>query len=319
MKKIKLLILLIRFISGIFIYKQIDSRSAVTKKNEGSIENPKISIDMLGTGVAQKAYISYSDNEILIQVKDGDELVAKEELEKGKFKEPIVLSGVKLSTSDPKEYLHWVQTAGPHQFESFFFTVDNGKVVNLLGADLESELWYAPFWTSRGSDILIKDIDEDGFKEVVEFVDEYPPEAPRLIDDEIKQITKNEFDDDVEDDMWEIISRENSGEGRGFRAVWNIYSFVDAEKPYFRKLNNEELEDMTRILLKASPAYLGDSTFSMNTEEGLFTPDPETDLSDTISRSQLTDNSIEFNEFVRDFWAGGYYLEPFGEYKPIKK
>jgi len=319
MKIIKLLILLVIFILGIFIYKHIDSKSGVTKENEGSIEKPMISVDLLGTGVAQQTYISYSDNEILIQVKDGDELVAEGELEKGKFREPRELSGVQLSTSDSKEYLHWVQTAGPHQFESFFFTVDNGKIVNLLGADLENELWYAPFWTSRGNDILIKDIDEDGLKEVVEFVDEYPPEAPRLIDDEIKQITKNEFDDDVEDDMWEIVSRENSGKGRGFRAVWNIYSFVDAEKPYFRKLNNEELEDVTRILLITSPAYLGKSTFSMNIEEGLFTPDPETDLSDTISRSQLTDNSIEFNEFVRDFWAGGYYSEPFGKYKPIKK
>ncbi len=72
---------------------------------------------------------------------------------------------------------------------------------------------------------------------------------------------------------------------------------------------------MVKILLKNSPAYLGKITPAPVENQTFFT-NPVEDLSDTISRTQLSQDSIEFNEFVREFWAGGFYSEAFGDHIP---
>lgn len=314
----KLLIVLLVIASVSLFYTQSNNSSSDVIESAVS-GDVMANVDLLGTGTPQQVYVDYLDGKTIIEVRENNQVVAQTELGSYGLKEASELTGVKLSNSSNKEYLHWVQIAGPHHFESIFFTIYDGQVRALMAADLEEETWYMPFWVSRGQDILVKDIDNDDLLEIVEFVDEYPEDAPRLVDVEIEKITKNEFDEDTKDDMWEIVSRENSGLGRGFRVAWNIYSFVDVDKPYFKKLNSEEYDEMVGVLLKDSPAFLGTATFSINPEEGLFTADPAVSLEDTISRNQIGDDSREFNNFVRDFWAGGYYQEPFGDHKPIIK
>lgn len=313
----KIMIMLIIILLAFFSYQKWTTSLQIKK----SFKTSDINIDLLGTGTPQQVYVSYLDDKTIIEVKEKNKTITQSEFANKEIKKPTKLSAIKFKDSETKEYLHWHQFAGPHQFESVFFTIYDKQLVMLMAADLESESWYMPFWTSRGKNILIKDIDQDGFKEIVEFVDEFPVDAPRLEDLEIKKIFQEEFakqglDQKGMDESWQIINRENNGLGRGFRVVWNIYSFVDVKKPYFKKLNIKEYDAMVEILLKDSPAFLGTATFSMNPEDGLYTFDPEISLADTISRRQISRDAIEFNNLVRKFWAGGYYQKPFGEQMP---
>lgn len=309
-------------------WKHGQKEKEITEKIEQKIAvaDDFVQADLLGKGSKQQVYVTYSDPDnfhITIEVEENNQKVANIGFNVPGIKQASELRAIKLNESDSKEYIQWIQIAGAHHFESLFFELKEGQIELLFGADIENESWYMPFWTSRGKNILIKDIDGDGLKEVVEFADEYPPGTPKLDDMVTKNIMEDTFRDsgiseELIEEHWKIVSRENLGIGRGFRVVWNIYSFVDGENPYLKKLNSEEYTSMVSILLKDSPAFKGETTFSVDTEEGLYTLDPEISLADTISRDQLSQDSIDFNEFVRELWAG-YYSEPYGSDGPGSK
>lgn len=316
-KKLFLIIVLLALVLIPWRFKEKNNQQTIIENSFTEQTNIKIvKVNFLGTDEHQQVVVKYENGYANIAVEIGNKVISADSFPEEFLRPPEELSAITLSENSKKQYLFWKQVAGPHHFEIYVFTVYNNKLVNLLAANFETEKWYMPFWLSRGPELLIKDINQDGLKEIVEFVDEFPAQSPRLNDQEIKKITIDQFGEQDGEKVWKIVSRENSGKGRGLRVAWNIYSFIDAEKPYFKKLNDNDYEQMVKILLKDSPAYLGKSTFSMEIEDGLFTPDPNIDLSDTISRSQLSKDSIEFNNYVRDFWAGNYYEEEFGKHRP---
>lgn len=318
--KIVLIVIFFGFIYT-YVYKEVRKISQPSKVSPISTETPTIEVNFLGIDKPQQVFIEKSGDGAKIKLKKDGKLLDEVNYPRDTFGQLANPEIVKFNDRSNKEYLVWTDSVGPHQYEVTVMAANEEQITMLYAADFEQKTWYAPFWVSRGNKVLIKDINNDGLKEIVEFTDEYPVNAPRLNDSEVEKITRevfseNEIGKEKTDQMWKIVRRENNGLGRGFRVAWSIYSFVDSEKPYFKKLNNQEYEEMVKILLKDSPAYHGKSKFSMNPKDGLFTLDPEVDLSDTISRSQLSKDSIEFNEFVRKFWAGGYYNEPFGEHIP---
>jgi len=109
-----------------------------------------------------------------------------------------------------------------------------------------------------------------------------------------------EFPDDKKDDMWKIVSRENSGIGRGRKVIWNVYTRRNQDPLLFQKSNKEEYEKLTSNIIKAMKQV---NETNQGTEQ-------------LISKYDLTQDSIDFNNFVRNFWTQGYpYAQPFDDMK----
>ena len=264
-------------------------------ETEAETEAETIEGDLLGTGSKQKITISVGEREVKIEVIENGKVVASNVFDYGFVKPSTEYSLIKIDQNKSQEYLRWDQYVGPHHVETLILTTGDGIVRPALAADYENEVWYLPFWSSRDS-TYIRDINDDGIAEVLEYADEFPSDAPRLIDPEIEKITRREFPDDLGDDMWRIVSRENFGEGRGRKVIWNVYTILNEDPLLFKKANKEEYEELTANILEA---------IKYASRETKYFPE-------VISRYDLSQESISFNNFVRDFWTQGFpYTEPF--------
>ena len=124
--------------------------------------------------------------------------------------------------------------------------------------------------------------------EVIEFAEEYPPDSPRLVDPEAEKKTMEVFGDNGEDAI-KVFTRENYGIGRGRKVIWSIYSFTDKrETPVFVKLQGEEFETLVDKLIGAANEV----------EKNTF-----------MKYTDLKQDSIDFNIFVRKFWNQGSEYE----------
>jgi len=295
-----LLIVLLIGISAAFMLLKSSTPSKVISPNTdfSGEENPEVTTlvgNLLGTASIQRIIISVGERKVKIEVYDNDTLVASNVFADGIVRPSTQFSLIKIDENDSREYIRWDQYAGPHQVETLILTVANDIVRPVITADYENEQWYMPFWSSRDN-TYIGDEDGDGVAEIIEFVDEFPPDAPRLVDSELEKITKNEFPEDMKDNVWRIVSRENYGEGMGRKVIWNIYTLRNKDPLIFQKADREEYERITSSILKATKLV-------NDTVEG--TPE-------IISRFDLSQDSIDFNNFVRDFWTQGQpYTEPF--------
>ena len=84
-----------------------------------------------------------------------------------------------------------------------------------------------------------------------------------------------------------------SGKGRGKKVIMAIHSFVDGEKPYFKKLSEDEYEKIAGPLIKASIEIA-------KTQQ----------TSDSLMRyNELEQDSKDFSAFVRYFWTHGRPFE----------
>jgi len=264
--------------------------------------NPEVKTlegDLLGKGYKQKVIVSVGERKVKIEVYDNGKLVASNVFSDGFVKPTMNYELIKLNKNISREYIRWDQYVGPHEKETHILTTKDSIVRPVFSADYDNKQWYAPFWSSRG-ETYIGDIDADGVAEIIEFVDEFPPEAPRLVDSEIEKITRREFPDDKKDDMWKIVSRENSGIGRGRKVIWNVYTRRNQDPLLFQKSNKEEYEKLTSNIIKAMKQV---NETNQGTEQ-------------LISKYDLTQDSIDFNNFVRNFWTQGYpYAQPFDDMK----
>jgi hypothetical protein len=207
---------------------------------------------------------------------------------------------VKLNEENSKEYLQWEMAVGPHQIETVFLTIIGDKVHPIYSYDFENDTIYTPFYTSRGIMVVV-DVNEDGLVEVIENVDEYPVDAPRLEDENVDELIKVQFgeeglDNAISDSMIEIVRRENYGKGRGRKVIMAVHSFVDAEAPFFRRLPTNEYEEAVKPLIDASIEIAKDQNNV-----------PEDSWEDQVFMrySELDQDSKDFNDFVRDFWTHG--------------
>ena len=260
--------------------------------------NPEVNSlegDLLGIGSKQRIEISVGERKVKIEVYDKDKLVVSNVFNGDLVRPTSQYTLIKIDEKSSREYIRWDQNSGPHQVETLILTTGNGIVRPVLAADYDNKQWYAPFWSIRDN-TSIGDIDGDGISEVIEYVDEYPPDTPRLIDSEIEKITRDEFPDDKEDDMWKIISRENNGKGRGRKVIWNVYTIRNEDPLLFQKANKQDYEILTQNVFKAMKLVNEQVEGSQ----------------EVISRFELSQDSLDFNNFVRDFWTQGYpYTQSF--------
>jgi len=212
---------------------------------------------------------------------------------------------VKLNENSPKEYLQWDMATGPHQIQTVFLTVIGDLIQPIYSMDFEKKTMYFPFYNSRGS-LIVSDANYDGLVEIIENVDEYPVNAPRLENPEIENIVReaasnHNLSEDATKGLVEIMTRENYGKGRGKKAIMAIHSFVDEEIPYFRRLPPDEYEEIAGKLVFASEE-VAEEIKNDKTYEGLTTEI-------MIRYSDLEQDSKDFNEFVRNFWTFGRIYE----------
>lgn len=276
---------------------------------EASQNNAKsIIIDFNGDGVGEILNVSEKQGEVVAKEVNmevfNSEGVKIAELWDGINLYPTTLyKVVKLNENSAKQYLQWDMPVGPHEVETVFLTIVKDLVHPIYSINFQNNTMYTPFYTSRGS-IVVGDANYDGLVELIENVDEYPVDAPRLDDQEIEQMIKSEFSDQGLDNasvkgFTEIVRRENYGKGRGRKAILAIHSFVDAETPFFRRLPEAEFEEIAGKLVVASEEI----------EKLPKDPNNSWEQESFVRYSDLLQDSKDFNTFVRDFWTHGRPFE----------
>jgi len=259
-----------------------------TETSQNQEINPSIEADLDGDGIKETIKIITSENgqTILEAYNKLGEKIATVPREKP-IPESFSYKAIKLNLNSNKEYIQWNRTAGAHQMETVFLTMNKGEILPIYGIDEIKKTAYLPFYSSRG-DVVVGDLNEDGNLEVIEFAEEYPPDSPRLVDPEAEKKTMEVFGDNGEDAI-KVFTRENYGIGRGRKVIWSIYSFTDKkEVPSFIKLQGNEFETLADKLVGAANEVEKD-TFMKYTD--------------------LTQDSIDFNIFVRKFWNHGRPFE----------
>jgi hypothetical protein len=316
MKNRKILIVLLVFILvsaviAVFLIKKPYKQAVVENVSSKQPEvGTAIDVDFNGDGVSEKVnVVEVQDNLINMEVYDNNgKKIAT--LWDGMSLYPTTLYRViNLNTKSQKQYLQWNTATGPHQVETVFLTIIGDKIHPIYSSDFEKKVLYSPFYTSRG-EIIVGDANNDGLSEVIESVDEYPVNAPRLEDPNIEEMIRDEFSKNGVDEKniqnyIKIVTRENYGKGRGRKVIMAVHSFVDAEVPFFRKLPADEYEKIAGPLIAASIDIA-----KKQQEE----PNDNFEASTLIRYSDLEQDSKDFNDFVRDFWTHGRPFEfPFSE------
>jgi len=309
-KKLLFPVLFLSIIAVIFAFITISKRkndiSATPVENNSKINEDSIMVDFYGDGI----------KEVLNVIEKETGMVNMELFDLEGNKIAGLLDGlylhnttlfkiVKLNENSPKEYLQWDMATGPHQIQTVFLTVIGDLIQPIYSMDFEKNTMYFPFYNSRGS-LIVSDANYDGLVEIIENVDEYPVNAPRLENPEIENIVReaasnHNLSEDATKGLVEIMTRENYGKGRGKKAIMAIHSFVDEEIPYFRRLPPDEYEVTAGKLVSASEE-VAEEIKNDKTYEGLTTEI-------MIRYSDLEQDSKDFNEFVRNFWTFGRIYE----------
>ena len=308
-KKLLFLILFLSIIAVIFVFITISKRkndfsakpadSLNLKNNNSKRTEDSIMIDFNGDGVKEVLNVTEKETGFVnIELFDleGNKIAGLSD--DWLLYNTNLFKIVKLNEKSTKEYLQWNMAPGPHQIETVFLTVIGDKIEPIFSIDFEKETMYSPFYNSRG-ELMVGDIDKDGSIEVIEFVDEYPVNAPRLDDPEVDNMIREQFGDlgvgSEAESMTEIVKRENYGKGRGKKVIMAIHRFVDDEIPYFRRLPPDEYEVIAGKLISAIEGIMKESA-DMTKPEGW-----ETD--GFMRYNDLEQDSKDFNEFVRKFWT----------------
>jgi len=278
-KKLLFPVLFLSIIAVIFAFITISKRkndiSATPVENNSKINEDSIMVDFYGDGI----------KEVLNVIEKETGMVNMELFDLEGNKIAGLLDGlylhnttlfkiVKLNENSPKEYLQWDMATGPHQIQTVFLTVIGDLIQPIYSIDFEKKTMYFPFYNSRGS-LIVSDANYDGLVEIIENVDEYPVNAPRLENPEIENIVReaasnHNLSEDATKGLVEIMTRENYGKGRGKKAIMAIHSFVDEEIPYFRRLPPDEYEVTAGKLVSASEE-VAEEIKNDKTYEGLTT------------------------------------------------
>jgi hypothetical protein len=301
---IKITLSLLILSAAIYLFKNEFSPFKKKTVKESNLLPPKyakarkLKIDFDGDKEKETLYI-FEDKKIIdwILLDKNNKKIAGFGKPKPPLRPSIKIKAIKLNNNSNKQYLRWDQAVGPHQFETHLFTVIGKIFVPIFAKDEFNQTWHYPFYTSRGETDIFN-LDKDSIKELIEYRDELPPDAPRLEDLELKELTIKTFSEQGNtnqsgEDAWTIVSRENEGKGRGKKVVWAAYSFVDEKIPYFIRLYNEEYDAIANPIVNAL-----NEVFQKT--EG---------VSKFMKYTDLTQDSIDFNLFVQQFWSRGWVYE----------
>ena len=186
-----------------------------------------------------------------------------------------------------KQFVSYDFYTGAHSSQTMFFglfelTTGGMGILPVCPTKDVRNAFDCLFWSGQAETLIVEDLDKDGVLEVVEIVDEYPKDGP--IDNDIQEAVNKEFADlgqDMADGMIRIAKREQGG--RGNRVIWGVYSY---NGDIFEKQLGEEYEKYYQLVDK----YLQRSN---------------TDYPTIMRKNDMSKGSLEYNEFMKDFWTSG--------------
>ena len=260
-------------------------------KSDNQIEEKYIDLDGDGQQEVLQLTIKYIDEEntevVLIAFDKNNKEIGRLP-EEFPLNEPMsdsarVFTPIK---KDKKQFISYEFIVGPHSSETMFFGLfdfkDGSK--GILPVCLTMDVNSASdclFWSGEVGDLWADDYDKDGILEVVEMVDEYPKDGP--LTEEIENITKETFEklgQKASDGALRVLRREQGG--RGNKVIWAIYKYNDR---YFEKQSEKDY-DKYYVLVKDSISNLW------------------TEYPNIMKKSEMSKDSLEYNEFLRDYWSG---------------
>ena len=180
----------------------------------------------------------------------------------------------KLNKNDPREFFRLDFIAGPHQSETLFFGLSDDLLLPVCHEEEINGPYDCLFYSGNVGYLPIKDLDGDGYLELIEAVDEYPSDGElntkeeNAIDEAFKEQEVDEFVEGAE-----IIARREKG-GRGRTVVWSIYSF-----------NGEEFIEQTNNDYEKFYSLIGDF------------------ITNKMRKSGLSKGSLEYIQSTKDFWS----------------
>jgi len=180
----------------------------------------------------------------------------------------------KLDENDPKEFFSLEFTAGPHQSDTMFFGLSGDKILPVCFKEIPEGPYDCLFYSGNVSYLPIKDLDGDGYVELVEVVDEYPGEGELSEEEEaaFDKVSEEEGDTEFTEGAEEIALREKGGRGRS--VVWVIFSY---NGKYFVPQDEDNYEKYYSLIGEL--------------------------IKNKMKKSELSKDSLEYIEFVRDFWS----------------
>lgn len=188
---------------------------------------------------------------------------------------------------DKNQFVSFDFIAGPHSSETMVFGLFELKddSLGILPVCLTEEVKGAQdclFWSGEVGELLVNDFDQDGVIEIAEVVDEYPSDGS--VTKDIEKGVDETFAQQGEaaaEGALRVLKREQGGRGR--KVVWGIYHYND----YIFEKQTGKNYDKYFPLVKDYVVH--------------FVPNYPA----LIKLSDLSPESLDYNNFMREFWTGG--------------
>ena len=164
--------------------------------------------------------------------------------------------------------------AGPHQSETMFFGLNKDRILPICFMEIPEGPYDCLFYSGNVGYLPVKDLDGDGYVELLEVTDEYPGEG-ELSDEEesaIDKVFEEEGVTEFTEGAGKIALREKGGRGKS--VVWAIFSY---NGQYFVPQIGDGYEKYYSLI--------GDL------------------IKNKMRKSELSDDSLEYTEYVRSFWG----------------
>ena len=298
-KHLKTFMILILVILGVLVISVYVGARKIKKDGEYKAQLMEIQpgdtlVDLDGDGDDEIVrYSSLISEDSLYTV---ESLVAYDEIgeEVGRLPEEMPIEEPLPNTSqvfvankeDGKQFISYEYISGPHSSMTMVFGLFELKtgqmgLLPICSTEIVKSAYDCLFWSGQVGTLVVKDLDNDGMIEIVEMVDEYPKNGE--ITSEIIEITNREFKDlgqDTAKSMIRVLKREQGG--RGNRVVWNIYHY---NGEMFKIQLGSDYEKYYGLVEK----YLRKSSLEYPV---------------VMKRSEMSQESLEYNEFLEGFWEG---------------
>ena len=191
-----------------------------------------------------------------------------------------------LDKNSKKQFISYDFIAGPHSADTMFLGLresnDGTKtILPICFVEVPQSALDCLFWSGEIGSLVVDDLDGDGFVEVVEMVDEYPSTS-KLSSEEEKAIVEVFNEQEIGDftNMAKTIAEREKG-GRGNRVVWGIYRYNGEYFVPQLGVNYEKYYPLVTTYLKR---FYKDYPIIMK-------------------KSEMSKDSLDYNEFMRDFWT----------------
>lgn len=266
---------------GFLVYNQKEKVSTSNSIVSEIAEENRFSIDLDGNGEKEFVIFEPSEGEqdnylksIKAYNQSGEEIASlpPEIGIKVPMSESIKIH--KLNTNDAREYFSFDFIAGPHQSETMFFELRGELILPVCHKDEVSGPYDCLFYSGNTGYLPLLDLDNDGYLELIETVDEYPSSGELSTEEEsaITQVFEDQEVDDFSEGA-EIIAKREKG-GRGRMVVWAIYSF-----------NGKRFVEQTEDNYEKYYALIGHT------------------IENKMKKSELSKDSLEYIQLVKDFWG----------------